>query len=157
MEETGQPGSIGNRTCTCCVGGRTSRMGCPSLKAPTCPPGSVVSRTHRHGQDTSAPTDPRLPHGLPTPHCGETSPDHFSISPGPAPPAGSCGQGSPTSSTRASCPKHPPAMGGGLGMPRPGSCEQSRPRGSSSVHGALASPSGLKGVNEATQQSQKVL
>lgn len=42
-------------------------------------------------------------------------------------------------------------------MPRPGSCEQSRPRGSSSVHGALASPSGLKEVNEATQQSQKFL
>ena len=53
-------------------------MSCPSWRAPTCPPGSVVSRPHRHSQGASAPADPRLPHGLPTPHRGEISPAHFS-------------------------------------------------------------------------------
>ena len=59
------------------------------------------------------------------------------ISPGPAPPAGSGGQSSPTSSTRASGPDPTPGNGRRAGLNQPGILWPSQPRGSTSVQGAL--------------------
>lgn len=138
--------------------GQPSRMSRPSRRAPTCPPRSVVSRTHRRGQDASAPADPRLPHGLPTPHRGETSPAHFSRTSTPC---------------RQLWAEQPNLQHQGLrSRPHPGQREEGRAQSArdpvaepakrqhqcpGGTGGALASPSGLKGVNEAAQQSQKVL